>query len=269
MTWISVPSSSMCLSRTFTSNSSRDSTTVPDSSSPRTKRIWRLPSISQYLMAGRVGSGLGGVLVVGLNCRSVSRMYSQVPSVSSTWVSASMIGIFALLFLESDLSVHVDVSRNLRGGRLSVWIFLAKLLPLSGGLFRVSKNLLGHHAERWTQGSCVTITVFVDRQLVRVLAPKEISRPSRSLVCRVQIETDLLRKFPISRITSIPQAKHRPGPHPRLDRPATHGSKLHIRVTLVLVTENTDLAFGDFHLLHKSNRLTMAVLHRHNIGTSH
>src|SRR4029077_1051255 len=182
MTWMSVPSSSMCLSRTFTYNSSRDSTTVPDSSSPRTKRMWRLPSISQYLMAGRVGSGLGGVLVVGLNCRSVSRMYSQVSSVSSTWVSASMIGIFALLFRESDLSVHVDVSRNLRGGCLSVRILLAKLLPFRGGLFRVLEDFLRHHAERRTQRPGIAVTGFVDRQLVRVLTPKEISRPSRSLV---------------------------------------------------------------------------------------
>src|SRR5262245_26963744 len=104
---------------------------------------------------------------------------------------------------------------------------------------------------------------------MRVLAPKEISRPSRRFVSGIQIETNLLREFPVSRVTGIPQPQHRPGTHPRLDRPTTHGPKLHVWITLVLVTENTDFAFGDFHQFHKSDRLTMAVLHRHNIGTSH
>ena len=79
---------------------------------------------------------------------------------------------------------------SLRSRSFFVRIFLAELFPFPRGLLGVLENLLRHHAERRPQGSGVAVTGFVDRELVRVLAPEEVARPPRRLVRRIQIETD-------------------------------------------------------------------------------
>ena len=77
-------------------------------------------------------------------------------------------------------------------------IYFAKLLPRGRLLFGVLDNFGRHVSKGWTQWACFTISGLVDRQLMGIFPPEEITGPSRRFVGGIDIETELLGGFPIA-----------------------------------------------------------------------